>query len=1027
MKIRFIAIVAFLILPATMFSCGSPEKYYSVSDFGKIQKIDAHFHYLTPDDRYMKFAISQNFKLLTPIWDGEVSIRDQLRVSAKIKRLFPEDYAFFATFPADSFYISGFADKTIALIKKAIRSGATGVKIWKNIGMVIRDLEGKFVMVDDTVFEPVFRFLEKNHIPVIGHLGEPKDCWMPFEKMTDPSDVAYYKNNPQYHMYMHPDVPSYEKQIQARDNLLRKHPGLDFTGAHLASLEWSVDEIARRLDSFPSLKVDLAARMYHLRYQSNIDYEHVRNFMIKYQDRIIYGTDNEVHDTEGADLPVILENLRRGWLAQWIYLATDSVIGVKGLKLPKEVIDKIYYKNAIQYFHLNPSPEGGNDTITTKSLLDEMVNLDRLAFMPGKGYKSKQYSSYDRRSKKPTEPGWFSNEDGFGGEPIPAFERVLREPDSSGTGEYLICDIQNPGAIVRLWSAGINGNIRLYLDNMKKPVYEGNAQDFFWKTIDCLSTDRNKIHDTDNFRQFDAVYFPIVFSKSCRIEWIGNIKDLHFYHVGVRLYDRGTLVNTFTPKDILGNSDRIKEINRMLTNPDSLQNNFTAVKPNLEYLVPSDSIIELVNISGSKALNLLSVKIRSRNIEQALRRTILSIYFDDSTIPQVQAPAGDFFGAAPGLNQFNSLPFSVLKDSTMICRFVMPFKHNARIEIRNTSDEAIKATVNVKTIDYVWDEGKTMYFMARWKLDRGLTASDTNISDIPYLKINGTGRIVGAAAYIYNPSHVPTSWGNWWGEGDEKIWVDNDTFPSFFGTGSEDYFNYSWSSQKIFSFPYCGQPRNDGPGNRGYVSNFRWHILDDIPFNDQLAFYMELRHHGVVPGFSYGRITYFYALPGLTDDFKQVSPDEIHNLPYQVWKPEAYLGSAGFRFVQAEKLVSANKNTTIEKGKLWAGGKILMWKPLTRGETLTFIITSKRTIGKTNLGFTLENCPDCGSIRLLVNGRAVKIDGKDTLNLATSGYKALENHFSDNVTLVSGLNKIVLKSMSTENGKKTGIDFIWLK
>lgn len=353
MKIYIIIQITFIALMASISCCDSPGKYYSVSDFGKVKKIDAHFHYLTPDERYMKFAISQNFKLLTPIWDGEVPIKDQLRVSTKIKRSFPDDYAFFTAFQADSFYTAGFADKSIAEIKEAISTGATGVKIWKNIGMVLKDPAGRFVMVDDPVFEPLFRFLETNHIPVIGHLGEPKDCWLPFDKMTDPSDVLYYKNNPEYHMFMHPEVPSYEQQIRARDNLLRKHPGLDFTGAHLASLEWNVDEIAKRLDSFPNLKVDLAARMYHLQHQSNLDRDHVRGFMIKYQDRIIYGTDDEVHDTDNADSSKILDNLVKGWLSQWIYLATDSVLGVKGLKLPKEVIDKIYYKNAIHNFHLD--------------------------------------------------------------------------------------------------------------------------------------------------------------------------------------------------------------------------------------------------------------------------------------------------------------------------------------------------------------------------------------------------------------------------------------------------------------------------------------------------------------------------------------------------------------------------------------------------------------------------------------------------------------------------------------------------
>ena len=326
--------------------------YYTAADFLHVPKIDAHFHYLTHDDRYMKFAASQNFQLLTPIWDGEeVSVADQQRVSNALRLKYPESYAYFITFPANRFADPDFADKTIALIKEAIRSGATGVKIWKNIGMVIKGHEGNYLMVDDPVFDPVFNYLEAADIPVIAHLGEPKDCWLPEDQMTDPSDVVYYKNNPQYYMFLHPGVPSYEAQIEARDNLLESHPRLEFVGAHLGSLEWNLDELAKRLDRFPNMKADLAARLFHVQYQSERDYEGVRNFMIRYQDRIIYGTDTEVHDFPGMNPDKTMENLRRGWLSQWIYLATDSILTVRGLKLPKEVIDKIYFKNAESYFH----------------------------------------------------------------------------------------------------------------------------------------------------------------------------------------------------------------------------------------------------------------------------------------------------------------------------------------------------------------------------------------------------------------------------------------------------------------------------------------------------------------------------------------------------------------------------------------------------------------------------------------------------------------------------------------------------
>lgn len=340
-----------LIFMTIIMSCNTPEKYYSADDFVLVPKIDAHFHYLTMNEEYMKFASSLNFRLLSPNWDGEYSIDEQMKITHKIWLSNPKEFAFFGTFSVDSFGKPDFADLTIARIRQCLKEGASGIKIWKNIGMVLKDHNGKFVMIDDPAFDPIFTFLEENNIPVLAHLGEPKDCWLPENEMTDPGDKSYYKNNPEYHMYLHPKAPSYEAQIEARDNILKKHPKLDFIGAHLASLEWNVDEIAKRFDRFPNLKVDLAARLYQLQYQSKINREKVRNFMIKYQDRILYATDNEVHDTPGTDTKTTMQNLQRGWMAQWNYLATDSIINnTQGLKLPKDVIDKIYFKNAERYF-----------------------------------------------------------------------------------------------------------------------------------------------------------------------------------------------------------------------------------------------------------------------------------------------------------------------------------------------------------------------------------------------------------------------------------------------------------------------------------------------------------------------------------------------------------------------------------------------------------------------------------------------------------------------------------------------------
>lgn len=346
----FINKIRWGILLLVLVSCSKTEKYYSAADFISVPKTDSHFHYLTYDERYMEYATSLNFRLLSPNWNGEYSIDEQMKITKAVLLKNRGKFAFFGTFSVDSFGKPDFAAITIDRIKECLKAGATGIKIWKNIGMVLKDKDGRFVMIDDPDFEPVFNYLEKEKIPVLGHLGEPKDCWLPENEMTDPGDLSYYKNNPEYYMYLHPEAPSYDDQIKARDNILKRHPQLVFIGAHLASLEWSVDELAKRLDAYPNLSVDLAARMFHLQYQSKIDYEKVRNFMIKYQDRILYATDDEVHDLPDTDITETLENLGKGWMHQWLYLATDSVVYVKGLKLPKETIDKIYYKNSDRFF-----------------------------------------------------------------------------------------------------------------------------------------------------------------------------------------------------------------------------------------------------------------------------------------------------------------------------------------------------------------------------------------------------------------------------------------------------------------------------------------------------------------------------------------------------------------------------------------------------------------------------------------------------------------------------------------------------
>jgi predicted TIM-barrel fold metal-dependent hydrolase len=334
-----LSVIGFLIL---LTSCQQKQTFYMADDFEKVPKIDTHFHYFTLDDRYMEFVTSINFKLLSPNVDSGYPVDEQLKISEEIYRDHSVNYAFLGTFSVDKFGQDDFASSTIERINKCMDNGAAGIKIWKNIGMELQDQDGHYVMADDPEFDPVFKHMEGNRIPLLAHLGEPRNCWLPEDEMTDAGDRSYYKNHPQYHMYLHPEMPSYDDQINARDRLLERYPEMIFIGAHLGSLEWNVDELAKRLDKFRNFKVDMAARI------------RVRNFMIKYQDRLLYATDMSASDVNPQDFKSKTESMYNRWMNDWMYLATDTTLNdIKGLMLPKEVIDKIYYKNAEFLFHKN--------------------------------------------------------------------------------------------------------------------------------------------------------------------------------------------------------------------------------------------------------------------------------------------------------------------------------------------------------------------------------------------------------------------------------------------------------------------------------------------------------------------------------------------------------------------------------------------------------------------------------------------------------------------------------------------------
>jgi hypothetical protein len=235
---------------------------------------------------------------------------------------------------------------------------------------------------------------------------------------------------------------------------------------------------------------------------------------------------------------------------------------------------------------------------------------------------------------------------------------------------------------------------------------------------------------------------------------------------------------------------------------------------------------------------------------QKLRSTRLTLAFDGETT--VDTPLIDFFGTGPAWNNYSSLPFTVASEDLLICRFRMPFARRAVVTIARTDPGAIhvSGTVDVAAAPF---EDDRLFFHASSRARE--IVKTRPFRDWTIATIAGQGQLVGALLNVENPPDAA-----WWGEGDEKIYVDGEAFPSLFGTGTEDYFGYAWSTTERFEHAYHAQTATAGNGFGGLFSMNRFHVLDPIPFSRGLRFDLEIWHWSET-SIGVDATAYWYARP----------------------------------------------------------------------------------------------------------------------------------------------------------------------
>ncbi len=210
---------------------------------------------------------------------------------------------------------------------------------------------------------------------------------------------------------------------------------------------------------------------------------------------------------------------------------------------------------------------------------------------------------------------------------------------------------------------------------------------------------------------------------------------------------------------------------------------------------------------------------------------LLRIYWDGHERPGVEAPVGDFFANSFGKrSEVISVPVAVEDADSYNCFWHMPFRKSARIEIINQSEKPVGLLYyNVDWIKKDKLPRNTPYFYAQYRQEYPVEKG----KDYTLLETTGKGHYVGTVLSVRTRSP------SWFGEGDEKIYIDGETKPSIWGTGTEDYFLSAWGL-KTTSTPYFGVPYFDQWGIvGGHTSAYRWHVEDPLVFNTGIKVTME--------------------------------------------------------------------------------------------------------------------------------------------------------------------------------------------
>lgn len=604
-------------------------------------------------------------------------------------------------------------------------------------------------------------------------------------------------------------------------------------------------------------------------------------------------------------------------------------------------------------------------TVTTLSLLREMTDREAVARFPDPAYTLRQFSSYDRGSVAPGQPGWFANDDR---------SKFLRVETNGVRRECVMLDAAGPGAVVRFWVtvAGTDGSgiVRIYLDGRETPEVEGRVLDVLSGGQLCGEPLSSSVSvKTDYLKRGHNLYLPIPYAKRCVVTYESETvfsKENFYYNVECRTYEKGADVETFSLAALRRDGVAVSELRRKLAGCGlGLEGLKTNAVPLDGVIAPGQSVTHTVE--GSRAVRLLSMALNNGRDRQALRSTVVEMTFDGERT--VWAPAGDFFGTGYTLSPYRMWHTQVAGGGLMESAWVMPFKKSCALTLRNFGTNAVTVSQGeLVTAPWRWDS-RSMHFGAGWtELNRVSTRTPSNDHyDVNYVTLRGEGVLVGTGVTLFNTAK------NWWGEGDEKIFVDGEAFPTHIGTGSEDYYCYAWGNGNFFDHPFIAQPEGGGAGSHGLVVNLRNRALDAVPFRKRLQFDMEMWHWAQTV-VNYAPVTCWYMKPGGVSN--RGPEPKLAALPVALARRDIMpLAVYAAGVVEGEALEAAadRGNASPQDGHPnagWSGGKQLWWTNGKPGDTLRLSFGIAEP-GRYALTLTLTHAPDYGVADIGLNGQTL--------------------------------------------------------